>query len=386
MENILLVFGGKSYEHDISVVTASQIFNKTKIEDIKLVPLYLSRENKMFVYESSKFDLKDFSKSKFDAKNKKFKEIAFVSGENNILFLKTKLGLKEYIKASSAIFACHGADGENGKLVSIFESVNICASAGNFDSLAVCMNKFLFKQTMKGLGVKVVSGFKITKSNYENNKKIYMKKLKTFKFPVILKANSGGSSIGVFVAENEEDFESKLEEVFEFDGEVLVEKYISGCREFNVAVLGVVGDYEISEVDEPIKEHELLSFADKYNSGDGKATKSNKSAKNSMAASLRKFPAEISNVLRDRIQKTAGKIFEGLNLCGVVRIDFLYDEQNDKLFVCEVNTIPGSLAYYFFNSNKILVNNLVKKLIYIAGRNRENKAIFNSEFQTNLLD
>ncbi len=386
MKDILLVFGGKSYEHDISVVTASQIFSKTKLKDIKLIPLYVSRENLLYVYSSDKFDLKDFSKSSFSPKNKKFKEVAFVSGEENKLFIKTRIGLKEYLSVEYAVFACHGQVGENGKLISLFELMGIKTSAGNFDSLAVCMNKFLFKQAMKGLRIPTLSGFKIVKSVYENDKDTYASKLRFLHFPVIMKAVSGGSSIGVFVVKSKEEFDEKLKEVFEFDSEVLIEKYLPNSREFNVAVLGTIDDYEVSEIDEPLKEHEVLSFSDKYMSGGEKSVKIDKSLKNSMASSLRKFPADISHQLKEKIQSYAGKIFEGLNLCGVVRIDFLYDEQNDRLYVCEVNSIPGSLSYYFFPKNRVLVNDLVIKLIDCAERNSNNKSLFNEEFSTSVLD
>ncbi len=386
MKNILLVFGGKSYEHDISVVTASQIFTKTKLENYKLVPLYVSRDNRFFVYNSEKFNLKDFSKNLFNPSNKKFKEVAFVGGEYGRLFAKSRMGLKEYIVSDTAIFACHGSVGENGKLVALFELHGIKTSAGNFDSLACCMNKFLFKQVMRGLRIPVSFGFKISREVYEKDKSVYESKIKFLRYPIILKANSGGSSIGVFVVEKKEDFEEKLKEVFEFDNEVLVERFLNHSREFNVAVIGTIDNYKISEIDEPLKEHEVLSFTDKYLSGGEKSAKIDKSLKNSMASSCRKFPAEVSKILKDRIQNFAGKIFEGLNLCGIVRIDFLYDEEKDKLYVCEVNSIPGSLSYYFFENNKILVNDLVLELIEVAERNYLNRSEFNDDFETNVLD
>ena len=104
MKNVLLVFGGKSYEHDISVVTASQIYNKCKIDGIKLIPLYLSRNNEFFVYTASIFDLKDFSIKNFKNSIKLFKEVAFVSGETCRLFAKTRFGLKEYGKKREKVY------------------------------------------------------------------------------------------------------------------------------------------------------------------------------------------------------------------------------------------------------------------------------------------
>ena len=124
MENVLLIFGGLSYEHDISIVTASQIFNKTKSEKFRLVPVYISRENRFFVYMEKDFNLKDFVKNTVFKSNKKFKEIVFVSSEYNTIFQKTMFGLKEFFKVQNAIIACHGGCGENGELVSFLENGN----------------------------------------------------------------------------------------------------------------------------------------------------------------------------------------------------------------------------------------------------------------------
>lgn len=386
MKNVLLVFGGKSYEHDISVVTASQIISRTKFSDIRIVPLYVSRQNKLLIYEAEKFDISDFSTEKFTGSRKKFKEVAFVSHENNIVFSKTRFGLKEYLRADVAIFACHGGDGENGKLVSVFESVNIACSAGNFDALAVCMNKFLFKQVMKGLKLPVVPGFKISKIEYEDGGEAYQKKLSRVRFPAVIKPNNGGSSIGLFVADNIEEFKQKIDDAFEFDNEVLVEKYIGGCREFNVAVMGNAAGFTVSEVDEPLKQHEILSFSDKYLSSDvGKGQKLGGGVKNSMVGQMRKFPADIPESLSLYLKKIAAAVFTDLNLSGVVRIDFLYDEKNDKKYICEVNSIPGSLAYYFFNQKKIILNDFVLKLIDCAMQSKGLAPVVNEKFLTEIL-
>ncbi len=384
MKNILMVFGGKSYEHDISVVTASQIINKTKLEQFNFILLYISRDGKFYIYNSKKFNLKDFSVSNFSGVGKKFKEAVFVSGENNIIFSKTHFGLKEYSRAESAILMTHGGAGENGKLVAFFEQFNIGCSVGGVDSLAICMNKYLFKMAMRGLKIPTITGFKISKEKYLNSKENYLYALKFMTFPAIIKSNNGGSSIGVFVAKNKDEFEEKLMQAFEFDSEVLVERFIKNCREFNVAVLGDETFCEVSDVDEPIKKHELLSFADKYESGGSKTGAGKLKSPNLFGN--RKFPAEISDDLAKKLKEASVKIFTKLGLCGVVRIDFLYDEVADKFYVCEANTIPGSLAYYFFGGNKILVNDLVCKLIQISERAVKKNNEFNHEFITSILE
>lgn len=386
MKNILLVFGGKSYEHDISVVTASQIFNKTKLDGIKLIPLYVSRNNHFFVYLKDNFNLKDFSRNSSFSNGKKFKEVVFVSGENCKLFSKSLFGLKEFLTAEYAIFACHGSLGENGKLVAYLEQFGIFSSSGSFDSLALCMNKFLFKQTMRGLGVSVVRGFKLTNSMILNDKNVVEFRLNMMKFPVVIKPNNGGSSIGMFVANDLDDFYEKIKSAFEFDDELLIEKFVPSTREFNIAVVGHADKFEVSEIDEPLKQHEILSFSDKYLSGGKKSSKIGSGLKNSMASQLRRLPADIPENLRNKIQSIAKKIFLSLNLSGVVRIDFLFDEMKNKLYVCEVNSIPGSLAFYFFKENSIFANNLVLKLIECAEFNKQKQMNFKEEFSTKILE
>ena len=385
MKNVLMVFGGMSYEHEISIVTASQIYNKTMIDDVKIIPLYLTVDNAFYVYNSKKFDIADFSKNKLDLTSKKFKEVRFVSGEKRKLFEKTRFGLKEYIQIENIIFACHGGVGENGELVSYFKNLGFKVGAGSFDALAICMNKFLFKQVMKGLKIPVVSGFKITKIDFENGFESCLTKIKFLKFPVVIKSNSGGSSIGLFVVNTRKEFSKTIKDAFEFDEEVLIEEYKENTREFNVAVIGSGKSYIVSEIDEPIKENDILTFADKYLSQDGKGFKKNP-CKGAMSSSLRNFPAKIDNDLKLKIQGIARKIFCNLNLSGVVRIDFLYQAEKGKLYVCEVNAIPGSLAYYFFDENLVSCNDLVKKLIDVSEINYQKNLVIKPEYFTNILE
>ena len=129
-----------------------------------------------------------------------------------------------------------------------------------------------------------------------------------------------------------------------------------------------------------------MTFSDKYLSNEESKGEKSGGLKNSMADSSRKFPAEINDELKIKLQKFSSAIFSNLNLSGVVRIDFLYNEKNEKLYVCEVNSIPGSLAFYFFNNKKLILNNFVEKLIEIAENNRESKLKINENYFTEILN
>ena len=379
MNNVLLVFGGVSYEHDISVVTAFQIFKKARLEDVKLYLLYISRDGRYFLCDEKRIKIEDFSRRKLNNKLRGMREVSFVSGEKGRLFYKTRFGLKEAISVKTAIFACHGGDGENGRLVTIFEDAGIACSAGSSDALAVCMDKFLFKKLMQGLHLPVVSGVKIGKKDFENDKEFVIRSVERLKYPVIIKINDGGSSIGMFIANNQEELIEGFKNAFEFSQTIIVEKFLGKTREFNLAVLGDGESFEISEIDEPMKKHEILTFADKYLSGNGKGTK-----KGEMGFAGNQVKLDLSEELQVRMKEIARKIFLNLGLYGVIRFDFLYDENKQKLYICEVNAIPGSLAYYFFKKNRLLRNDLIKKLIDIADKNFMKNAI-KSEFIVDIL-
>lgn len=379
MKNVLLVFGGVSYEHDISVVTAFQIFKKTRLEDVKLHLLYISRDGRYFLCDEKRIKIEYFSCRKFNNKLRGMREVSFVSGEKGRLFYKTRFGLKEAISVKTAIFACHGGDGENGRLVTIFENAGIACSAGSSDALAVCMDKFLFKKLMQGLHLPVVQGVKISKKDFESDKEFVLRSVERLKYPVIIKINDGGSSIGMFIANNQEELLEGFKNAFEFSHTIIVEKFLGKTREFNLAVLGDSECFEISEIDEPMKKHEILTFADKYLSGNGKGSK-----KGEMGFAGNQVKLDLSEELQARMKEIARKIFLNLGLYGVIRIDFLYDENRQKLYICEVNAIPGSLAYYFFKKNRLLRNDLIKKLIDTAEKNFMKNAI-KSEFMVNIL-
>ncbi len=384
MENVLLLFGGKSYEHDISIVSASQIFSNVRLEEYRLVPVYISKNNRFYLYKNREFNLKDFIDFNEEKPKKCFCEVLFLSNQKGILFARSCFKIKEVLKSSLAINACHGGFGEDGKLVAFLHENGIYCSSGSVESLGISMNKMLFKLVMKGAKVPVVEGVSLSKSDYMQNREIILKNLENLSFPLVFKPVLGGSSIGLFVAKSKEEFDEKIASAFEFDENVLVEKFVANAREFNVAVMGNDKDFIVSEIDEPKKLKEILTFEDKYLSGQ-KSKKGIKTS-NSMASQERSLPADISKNLELKIKKYAAYIFEMLGLSGVVRIDFLYDEKSKKLYVCEVNAVPGSLSYYFFARGEVLLDDFVMKLIDIAKSKTDKQNLIKHEFITNILN
>lgn len=363
---IAIVFGGKSVEHDVSVVTAKQIHNICKQnKDCKLI--YVDKDNKLNLYTNNKFEFDDF---KSDSKT--FKPIMIRDG---YVYIKKICGYKKYCKLDCAIMCTHGGDGENGKLCAELECLGVPVSAGSPVALGIAMDKWLTKMFFKANNIPYVKGFCISKDDSKED--IDKRIKKSFGYPVIVKATSGGSSIGIKTAQNYSQLKTALDVAFEFDNSAVVEQELQNFTEFNCAVLGDKNKIELSPIDEPIKKDEIFSFTDKYLSGNAKQ-------KGSMKNSKRTYP-KLEPWLEDKIHNISKQIFSLLNFIGVIRIDFLYTPKDKKLYVNEINAIPGSLATYFFANNKIQQELFVDRLIQISQQNYENNKEMNKNYITKLF-
>jgi len=207
---------------------------------------------------------------------------------------------------------------------------------------------------------------------------------KNVPYPVIVKPVNLGSSVGIKIAKTQEELQDAIEDAFSYSKKILIEKAIVNLREINCSVLG---DYEFaqaSECEEPLKTEEILSFSDKYLSG-GKKLGNKMSSNNSMNAGVLKLPAEIDADVKNTIQKLAIKTFQVLGCSGVIRIDFMIDQDTNSIYVNEVNTIPGSLSFHLWKATNLNYTELLDKLIDLSlKRNREEKNITYS-FDSNIL-
>ena len=355
-KNALLIFGGKSFEHDISIITALIMLNKARSCKYNLLPVYITKNDEWFFYAKDKLDIKMFKDFYNNYKANGFKSAYLRIGNNN-LFVKTGM-LEKKIEVSCALNCCHGGKGENGSLTALLESCNIPVSSGSALGLGVCMDKVMSKHIFKSLKVPVIQSFSFTKDELKEDREQILKNLKKLDFPVILKPSTLGSSIGIEVVKNMGDFEKQALVALEFDNTILVEKAIlDDMKECNVACLKVDGKTVVSGIDIPKRKDEILSFNDKYNSkGYFKGSCEKLDRKNCLAkeGKTSKFNSEekkLISTLPDKATKQiieiSKKVYEKLMLFGPVRIDFILDKKN-KVFLNEINTVPGSLAYYFF--------------------------------------
>lgn len=344
-KNIAIMFGGRSTEHDISILSALQAYNAINKQKYNVLPIYISKSGKWFL-------IKDFSSTTpFKEFNEKKHRRVFLLNGDNTLYSDGVLR-KKIASLDCALCVLHGFGGEDGTLQGVLETSFVPYTSGDILSLASTLDKARMKEVFKA------NSFPITDYIVLNSIE-EMSKMK-LDYPVIVKPNSLGSSIGIKVCRNKKELGCALAVAFQFDEKVVVERVVENLVEYNCAAYGYKQKVVLSKIERPLKEGEILSFEDKYVSK-GK----------SKANSKREIPAKISKELESEIFNLTKKTFLAFNLSGVVRCDFLYD--GEKLYINEVNSIPGSLANYLFDKPfSALIDNLIEIAI-IKSKDKQSK-------------
>jgi D-alanine-D-alanine ligase len=242
------------------------------------------------------------------------------------------------------------------------------------------MDKFIMKTVLKEADVPVLDAKLFTLSDYEDMDKMIGRIEDSLGYPVIIKPVNLGSSVGISVAKSKVELANSLDDAFRYATKVLVEHAITKLREINCSVLGDENEAIASECEEPLHTEDILSYEDKYvNNAKGGGSKG-------MASVSRKIPAELSPQKRQEIRDMAVKSFKALCCNGVARIDFMIDEENGKLYFNEINTIPGSLAFYLWESIGIPYKELLDRMIQLAFKRERTEKNLTFTFDTNILN
>lgn len=341
-KNVLVLFGGRSAEHEVSIITALQFAERIDSEKYVVHLCYITRDNRFFVGENLKsFD----SFRKFD--ESKFIEVVLLPNDKH-LYARRRKKLRELFEVFFAFNCCHGGMGENGVLSALLSLSNIPSSASSHTALGIAMDKVLTKKLLEA-DIPVVPYIVVNSRMWESSRELTVNAVKIFGFPVVVKPARQGSSIGVSLARNEDELLHAARIAFEYDCKLIIERAIINKREFNCSCIGSEDEPLISEVEEPESSSVILSFGEKYGGGGKGKGVVLKSQPRGMESLERKFPAEISKKLSTMIKNFSRKCFMILELSGVVRVDFIFDTKEEKLYLSEVNTIPGSLSTYFWS-------------------------------------
>ncbi len=380
-----LFFGGNSTEHEVSIVSAlqaSEFFDKSKYD---IVPIYITKDNRFFV-------------SEFTGKIEEYKNIkSLLEKSNQILLVKNGkkvdlvkypfkvFGNKIYDYIDIAFPIVHGTNVEDGTLQGMLNMLGIPYVGCDVYSSAVGMDKYAMKCILKENNIPVLDCIIVNKFNYLENSDEVEENIKSkFSYPVIVKPFNLGSSVGIKIARDDSLLKDALDYAFSFSYKLIVEPAITSIKEVNCSVLGDIEAASASECEQPIGSGDILSYQDKYESSSGKKTGTS-NAKGTMESLSRKLPADIDETTRETIRKMAVDTFKTLGCSGVARIDFIIDEKENKIYVNEINTIPGSLSFYLWKAVGMDYPQLLEKLIQLAiKRTREQEDIIFS-FDSNIL-
>ena len=376
---VAVMFGGKSVEHEVSVISGIQAIMSMDQEKYEVIPVYLTKKNEMYVGEET---------GKIEAYKdipgllSKSQRVILVNEDDHIVLMPypVKLFGKKGIEVDIAFPIVHGTNVEDGALQGYLKTIGIPFVGCDVTASALGMDKYASKVVLKENGVPVLDGYCFTTSDYAEIDSILDKVEKEIGYPAIVKPVDLGSSVGISVARNRSELTNSIDDAFLYARKIIIEHAITKLREINCAVLGDENEAVASECEEPLHTKDILSYEDKY------VSNAKGSGSKGMASVSRKIPAELSPEKRKEVQELAVKSFQKLGCNGVARIDFMIDEENGKLYFNEINTIPGSLAFYLWEPVGISYPELLDRMIQLAlKRVREEESITFS-FDTNILN
>lgn len=372
-------FGGKSVEHEVSVISGIQALKAFNSEKYEAIPIYITKENEMYTGEAVG-DIKNYKNIPELLKNSIRIFLICEQGKLNMVrYPEKKIGNSTIDHIDVAFPVVHGANVEDGSLQGFLRHYNIPLAGCDVTASAVTMDKYVMKTVLKDNDIPVLDCVTLHVTDYQADAETACRKVEDkIAYPVIVKPVNLGSSVGIKVARNREGLVEALEYAYEFSQKVLIEKAIENLREINCSVLGDYESAQASECEEPISNDEILSYEDKYVAG-------NKGGSEGMRTARRELPANLTPELREKIRELAVKTFKVLDCNGVSRIDFMIDKDSDEVYVNEINPIPGSLAFYLWEAMGKAYSELLDDMVKLAlKREREEKNLMTS-FESNIL-
>lgn len=359
--NIGVFFGGRSTEHEISVISASQAMHAINRDKYDVTPIYISKQGKYYTGDAL-FDVANYRD--IPSLIAKCTEVYMkpVYGDYNLYRSKPTgmFGSKAPVTTLDVVIpVLHGSNVEDGIFEGVLETIGIPYAGCDTLASANGMDKITMKMILSSCDIPVINYVWFTDKQWFAQREQLIEKIETkIGYPVIVKPANLGSSVGIGRAANREQLIEKVEIAEKYSARIIVEHMVDNLKEINCSVLGDCDEYESSVLEEPIKSAEILSYEDKYMGG-------TKGAKG-MQASQKRIPADLPQEMTDKIRYLAGETFRVLSCHGVSRIDFIVDDDTNEIFVNEINTIPGSLSFYLWEATSLPFDKLMDRLVHLA--------------------
>ncbi|HEX2056787.1 MAG TPA: D-alanine--D-alanine ligase family protein [Actinomycetota bacterium] len=374
-----VVFGGRSVEHDVSIVTAHQVMAVAR-ERYDVVPIYVARDGRWFSSPALD-DLEVYKKGRYEEAGE---EVALALDGSGLQAPGGRLKGPRRVPLDVVIPAIHGTYGEDGTLQGLLEMAGIPYAGSGVLASAIGMNKVEMKTVFAAAGLPVVPHEVVAVAELDANEDALLDRIETsIGYPAFVKPSRLGSSVGIGKAPDRAALTAALDVARRYDDRILVERAMEGCIEVNCSVLGGPGlAARASVCEQPVAWQEFLSFEDKYMRG-GKSGGSKESG--GMASQDRRIPAPISDDLTKQVQDNALAAFAAVGAAGVARIDSFVNVETGDTWVMEINTAPGSFAFYLWEASGVSFPELVGALVDSALKAHEEKSKLMFSFDSGLL-
>lgn len=390
-------FGGNSVEHEISVITMNQAISSLDPEKYEIVPIYIAKNGVMYTGD----DLLDlYSFRDMEVLLKRCYKVAVVNDGNGVKVVRTPapwIGKRVLNTIDVAFPIVHGTNCEDGTIAGFVTLLGLPFVGPDIVASSIGMDKILQKKILRQSGIPVVDFVAFYSVEYIKDEETVLNKIeKELDYPMIVKPGNLGSSVGIKKAKNKVELEEAIEFAMEFADRIIVEKAVEDLKEINCSVIGNLTETEPSICEEPFFSDEILSYTDKY-IGDGKSKGGTIGGGKTGSPKLggqkgettqfanKKIPADISKEKTEEIQKLAQEVFKVLGCSGVSRIDFLIDQKTDKVYVNEINTIPGALSYYLWEATGKSFEKELDEIIEIAIKRHRDKEKLTFSYDQNIL-
>ena len=373
--NLGVIFGSRSVEHEISIITALQVMHAADQSKYNIIPIYIDKKGEWFSGAKLK-NLESFKNLNTSIKG--IKRVSIVPSPSIQYTADSFLGLKKGDPLDVAFPLVHGTFGEDGTLQGLLEFAGIPYTGAGVLASAIGMDKVFTKKVFTAHQLPVTKYISFPRREYLEKPNVILNNIKEkLRFPLFVKPSNLGSSVGISRVKSEDKLGYAIEVASEFDSRLLVEEGVEEIMEINCSVLGDTENPKPSVCEQPISGRELLSYQDKYCSGP-KST--------GMKGTRRILPADISEALTTKIQKMAVKAFQAINGYGIARVDFLINKKDESVFVNEINTLPGSLSFYLWEASEMKFSQLIDELVALAIKRHEEKTQTVYSYDSNILN
>ena len=383
--NIGVFFGGRSTEHEISVISASQAMHAINRDKYDVTPIYISKQGKWYTGDAL-FDVANYRD--ITALLAKCREVYMrpIYDDYNLYNAKKPIfGSDVLTRLDVVIPVLHGSNVEDGIFEGVLQTIGIPYAGCDVLASANGMDKITMKMILQACDIPVVDYVWFTDKQWFAKRDELIAQIETkLGYPVIVKPANLGSSVGIGCAHNREELIDKVDAAEQYSTRLIVEYMVKDLQEINCSVIGDCDDYRMSVLEQPLTSQDILTYTDKYMGG-------TKGAKG-MAASQKKFPADLPDVETKRIQFLAGETFRALSCHGVSRVDVMIEGKSErdasgcrKIFVNEINTIPGSLSFYLWEGSGMKFDEEMEHLVQLALKRKREQGMKTVSYDQNIF-